>query len=143
LQPSPGQEPLEHFARSNFGHGIVTFHTHYLFRTEPGWDLVATGPFNAFKDNCHPLTGIIETDWLPYPFTMNWKLSKPGKVVFAENEPFCLIFPLIKQALTATQPEIHRLTDEPELFQQQESFRKQREEFMQRIRAGEETAIKQ
>ena len=38
---------LDHLVVSNFTHGIVTFHTGYLFQTEPGWNLLVTGPFNA------------------------------------------------------------------------------------------------
>src|SRR5882757_4206627 len=31
-------------AISHFGHGILTFHVNCLFRTEPGFDLMAQGP---------------------------------------------------------------------------------------------------
>ena len=94
LKPWPEGQHLDHFCRSNFSRGIVTFHLDYLFKTEPGWDLLATGPFNWPKDNAAPLTGIIESDWLPYPFTMNWQLLRPGRIVFEEDEPFCFIFPV-------------------------------------------------
>src|SRR5712672_2919778 len=50
-----------------FDDGIVTFQLSYLFRTEPGWDLVASGPWNRPKDGIGALTGVIETDWLPFP----------------------------------------------------------------------------
>ncbi|MBL8696910.1 MAG: 2OG-Fe(II) oxygenase [Alphaproteobacteria bacterium] len=143
LKPMPDGRPLEHFARSNFGHGIVTFHTDYIFQTPPGWDLLCTGPFNSPKDNCYPLTGIIETDWLPYPFTMNWRIMKPGKVVFEEGEAFCFIFPIPKQSLIDTQPEIHRLRDETELHRQHEQFRTSRQDFLDKMAAGDEGAKKQ
>ena len=74
LKSPPNNLTVEHFARSAFARGIVTFHLEYIFRTEPGWDMVATGPTNHFKDNVQPLTGIIETDWLPYPFAMSWQM---------------------------------------------------------------------
>jgi hypothetical protein len=143
LEEFPDKRPFEHFARTNFGHGIVTLHTDYIFRTEPGWDLLASGPYNMPKENCYALTGIIEADWLPYPFTMNWKLVKPGTVRFEAGEPFCFVYPIPKQALLETQPEIHRLADEPELLRQHEAFRVARDEFMKRVRAGEPAAIKQ
>src|SRR5439155_20119248 len=41
---------FEHFASSHFAYGIVTFHMSYLFRTEPGWNLMATGSPNWVKD---------------------------------------------------------------------------------------------
>ena len=78
LKPLPARQQLEHLCRSNFSRGVVTFHVNYLFKTEPGWDLLATGPFNRPKDNIAPLTGIMESDWLPYPFTMNWQVLRPG-----------------------------------------------------------------
>src|SRR5438445_703157 len=69
LSPLPFGRPVEHFCRSHFSRGIATFHVDYIFQTDDGWDLFATGPLNRPKDNAYPLTGIIETDWLPYPFT--------------------------------------------------------------------------
>jgi hypothetical protein len=143
LKPLPGGRPIEHFCRSNFSHGIVTFHLDYIFRTDPGWDLLATGPFNQPKENACPLTGVIESDWLPYPFTMNWQVERPGRLVFEEDEPYCLIFPLPKHVLQDCQPEIYRLEDDPEFQRQHESFRASREEFMQRRRDGDPAVIAQ
>src|SRR5262249_10365563 len=57
---------------SHFGHGVLTFAVTGLFRTEANYDLVVTGPINAVKDGIQPLTGIVETDWSPFTFTMNW-----------------------------------------------------------------------
>jgi len=134
--------PLEDFVCSNFSRGVVTFHTDYIFRTPPGWDLMATGPFNDPKHGITPLTGIIETDWLPYPFTMNWQMTQAGTVRFEEGEPFCFVFPIPKQSLVATEAEIHRLADDDELFQQQEAFRLAREDLTRRIKAKEPEAVR-
>src|SRR6266851_4555185 len=41
-------------ASSHFGSGVLTFNVNALFRTEPGYDLAATGPFNQPKDEIHP-----------------------------------------------------------------------------------------
>jgi hypothetical protein len=143
LKPLPGNRPLEHFCRSNFSRGIATIHTDYLFVTEPGWDLVATGPVNDPKDNAYPLTGIMESDWLPYPFTMNWQIMRPGRVRFEEDEPFCFVFPVPKQALLDCEVEIHRLSDNAELSRQHDLFRNSRDEFMKRLQAGDQAAAKQ
>ncbi len=56
----------QHVVRSNFSRGIITFHTGFLFRTSPEWNLMATAPFNMPKKGVAPLTGIIESNWLPY-----------------------------------------------------------------------------
>jgi len=63
-------------AISHFGSGILTFHVPCLFRTDPGIDLYATGPVNRPKDGIAALSGIIETDWSPYTFTMNWLFTR-------------------------------------------------------------------
>ena len=139
-----GQAPdLGHFVNSHFTHGIVTFHTGYLFRTEPGWHLVTSGPANAPKDGIAPLTGLVETDWLPYPFTMNWLFTRAGSVRFEEGEPFCRVFPMPARSLVETEPEIHDLDQDPELQAQYRAWRERRDEFMARYRSGDPETLKQ
>ena len=86
--PHPG---FDDFVKSHFSRGTITFHTGYLFRTPPGWSIWTMGPPNHIKDGVQPLAGLVETDWLPFPFTMNWKFTRPGKVRFEKGEPFCFI----------------------------------------------------
>jgi hypothetical protein len=143
LKPMPGGRSIDQICRSHFSQGIMTFHVGYLFRTDPEWDLLATGPFNAPKENALPLTGIMETDWLPYPFTMNWQATRPGRIVFEEDEPFCSIFPVMKQALVDCKPEIRKLADDIELSRQYETFKEARAGFMQRLERGDAETMKQ
>lgn len=84
----------EGFFASHFGHGIVTIYLPWLFRTSPGYGLLVRGPTNSFKDSAAPLDGVVETDWAPYTFTMNWKLTKRATPVwFQKGEPLCMITP--------------------------------------------------
>ena len=80
--------------KSQFGQGIVTFGPPWLFRTPKEWDLFVKGPSNHWKPNCAPLEGVIETWWLPYTFTLNWKVVTPGVVTFARGEPLAQIVPV-------------------------------------------------
>ena len=80
--------------KSQFGTGIVTFSPPWLFRTPSGWDLYLKGPSNRWKPNCVPLEGVIETWWLNYTFTLNWKLVQPGTVVFARGESLGQLVPV-------------------------------------------------
>ncbi len=130
------------FAESHFSRGIVTFRTGYIFRTEPGWGLLVTGPLNHPKDGIAPLAGVVETDWLPYPFTMNWQLTRPGTVRFEKGEPFCLVYPVMQQALEQTQPEILDLETDPELTASYRAWREERDVFRVHARAGDEEALK-
>ena len=98
--PAPGGLSVEvdpRFAqaiKSQFGSGIVTFSPPWLFRTSSGWDLYVKGPSNRWKANCVPLEGVIETWWLNYTFTLNWKLVEPGVVGFAKGESLGQLVPV-------------------------------------------------
>jgi len=142
LTANDGYPRLSDFAVTHFAYGIVTFHLSYLFRTEPGWDLFATGPLNGGKDGIAPLTGVIETDWLPYPFTMNWQMTRPGRVRFKKGEPICLVYPVPASAVVDTEPEIRNLADDPDLMEQALAWKDRRDEFMQRFNSGDQSARK-
>ena len=115
---------------THFGSGILTFHTGYLFQTEPGHNLWVQGPTNALKDAIQPLTGVIETDWSPYTFTMNWKFTRSGQAVrFEKGEPFCFLFPLSRDLIDGTEPEIRNLDDSPELRDRYRAWTESRNSF--------------
>jgi hypothetical protein len=130
------------FCRSHFSSGIVTFHTDYIFRTDDAWDLLATGPFNSPKEGIYPLTGIIESNWLPYPFTMNWQLTRPGTIVFEKDEPFCFIFLIKKRSVLDCRPEIHDIVADPELAERHQTFAVARNGFMERFHASDENTLR-
>jgi hypothetical protein len=103
-------------ASSHFGAGVLTFNVNGLLRTEPGYDLMVTGPFNRPKDAIQPLTGIVETDWAPFTFTMNWKFTrKHTPVAFEKGEPFCMLFPVQRGLVEAVEPEMRALASDPEV----------------------------
>ena len=102
-------------ASSHFGHGVLTFGVNGLFRTEPGYDLVVTGPINSVKDGIQPLTGIVETDWSPFTFTMNWLFTrKHTPVAFEHGDPICMIFPVPRNMIEQVEPEFRSLASDPE-----------------------------
>ena len=136
LRRDDATPPPAHQVATHFGYGIVTFHLSYLFRTEPGWDLVASGPWNRPKDGIAALTGVIETDWLPYPFTMNWQMTRPGTVRFERDEPVCTIFPVRRGTLAAVEPEIVALDDHPEVAEQLRDWQQRRAQFARDLYAA-------
>jgi len=114
LATGAGSAPL--VASSHFGAGVLTFNVNGLFRTEPGWDLFVTGPLNAPKDAIQPLTGIVETDWAPFTFTMNWKFTrKLAPVAFERGEPFCMFFPVMRGLVDGVEPEMRPLESDPDV----------------------------
>jgi hypothetical protein len=128
---------------SHFGHGILTFHTGYLFRTEPGVAVWARGAPNLPKDGIAPLDGVIETDWLTFTFTMNWQFTRPGRIVFEKDEPFCFITPIEYRALDSIEPEILSIHQDPHLLESFQAWRDARRDFNRRLREQDPDAVKQ
>ena len=120
-----GQAPV-----AIFGQGVLTFHVDGLFRTPPGYSLWVSGPPNAGKDGISPLSGLIETDWSPYSFTMNWRFTRPNHPIrFEENEPFCFLFPVERALVEQVRPRIAPLEEAPDLKRQFEAWSASRDKF--------------
>ncbi|MES1202631.1 MAG: DUF6065 family protein [Pseudomonadota bacterium] len=133
IDPDDDFPALSRFATSHFTQGVLTFHTGYLFRTEPGWDLWTGGAPNHIKDGLQPLTGIVETDWLPFPFTMNWHFTRPGMVSFKKGEPFCFVMPVPHASVEQFEPVLKRLEAEPALLAEYSAWRDSRTGFLQKL----------
>ena len=131
-------------AISHFGAGVLTFHIMCLFRTEPGYDLYVTGPVNNPKDAIYALSGIIETDWAPYTFTMNWRFTRPGKVVrFDAGEPFIHFFPMKRGEIEAFEPTATSIENEPELRDALAKWEESRNKFNHDLSIPDSEARKQ
>jgi hypothetical protein len=110
------EEGMQAPAISHFGSGVLTFHLNCLLRTEPGFDLMVQGPVNRPKDAIAPLQGIVETDWAPYTFTMNWLFTQPEiDVEFEKGEPFCHFFPVRRGEVETFEPEFRALSADADL----------------------------
>ncbi|WP_420479792.1 DUF6065 family protein [Brevundimonas sp. FT23028] len=140
IKLDPGTDPKK-APVSEFGNGILTFHVDGIMRTSEGWNLWVGGPPNAFKDGIAPLSGIIETDWSPYTFTMNWRFTRPDVWVrFEENEPFCFFFPTPRGAVAGLKPELRPMEDEPELLRTYDAWSASRAEFQEWARRTKPSA---
>lgn len=121
---------------SLFGQGVLTFHIQALFRTPPGWDLWITGSPNRPKDGIAPLSAVVETDWSPYTFTMNWQFTRRNRLVrFRENEPVCFIFPVQRGVLEGVRPKLVPMESDPALMKQFHAWSRSRSEFQARVAA--------
>lgn len=135
--------PAENVVNSHFREGVFTFHVGYLFRTPPGWGVWVSGPPNEPKDGVYPLSGLVETDWLPFPFTMNWRFTRPGRVRFEKDEAFAFITLMEHKKLEEVQPTIRMLDDNIALKSDYDDWAKSRADFMQRLASGEENALRE
>lgn len=115
---------------SHFGGGIVTVSLPWLFRTSPGTALWVGGVPNRPVPGVAPLEGVIETEWAPYTFTMNLKLTDAGRVVYFDpGQPVCMIRPVTFAPLESMSLRYDDIRNNPELRQRFEQWRRQRLDF--------------
>lgn len=115
---------------SHFGSGILTFPIDALLRTEPGIGLWVSGPPNSPKDGIMPLSGLVETDWAPMTFTMNWRFTRPDHVIrFEAGEAICFFFPLDRGLIGRHQPQSRPITEDAALEAAHRGWRQGRRAF--------------
>jgi len=130
-------------AASHFGHGVLTFHTGYIVRTEKDVATLARGAPNWPRAGISPLEGLVETDWLPFTFTMNWMFTAPGTVRFRSGEPFCFLLPVDIGAVEAREPRIMAIDEAPEVAAGFAEWSSLRRDFNARLAARDPDAAKE
>lgn len=119
-----------------FGQGVLTFHVQAILRTPPGTDLWLSGPPNACKDGIAPLSGLIETDWSPYTFTMNWRFTRPNLPVhFRAGEPIGFFFPVPRGGVERHTARIASIDENPALKAEFEAWSASRDAFQRAVAA--------
>ena len=118
---------------SHFGNGIITFSSlNFILRTSKGTNVFIKGPTNRFKPNAQALEAIIEADWLPYTFTLNWKIVKPNETVFFEkNEPIANFFPIPRGYIESFDAEEMKLQESDELYREHKQWVDKRAEIIE------------
>jgi hypothetical protein len=116
---------------SHFGHGVITWSIPFLFRTPPGFNLLVRGPANYPKHGVACLEGIVETDWAPATFTINWKFTRRRVwTTFAKGEPLCCLVPQRRGELDEFVPRVLPISRAPaELLDHYHAWREQRADF--------------
>jgi hypothetical protein len=127
--------------KSHFGTGVITWDIPFLFRTPPEYGLVVTGPANHDRDHITPLDAFIRSDWLPFPFTMNWRITKADVAIrFKAGEPIARIYPYPLALLDEMQLELHNLAEDPEFNRRFLAWGKQRKQNYQQRSQVQATA---
>jgi len=128
---------------SHFGHGILTWNLPFLFRTPPGFNLLVRGPANNPKHGVTCLEGIVETDWAPATFTLNWRFTRRRVwVTFRKKEPLCFLVPQRRGELDRFVPRIVPIdAAPPDLRASYRAWAKDRHQFNQDLqRTGSRAA---
>jgi hypothetical protein len=132
----------EHQAVSNFAHGILTFDVGYIFRTAMDFHLLVTGPSNAGKDGVAPMTAVVESDWLPYSFTVNYRFTRPGRVRWQAGDAYAQICVVRANVQERIQPIVRRLDENPQLAADHAAWRERRTDLRARIAAADPAALR-
>jgi hypothetical protein len=82
------------FAASEFGHGILSVVPDFVVRTSKNISLYVRGVPNQIATGLQALDAIVETDWLPFTFTFNYKFLKPGRLTIKKDQPLFTFFPI-------------------------------------------------
>jgi hypothetical protein len=121
-------------ASSQFGSGILTWEIPFLFRTSPGYNLLARGPANWWKDGAVALEGLVETDWSVATFTMNWRLTIPRRQVrFEPEDPICMLVPQRRGELESFDTALRDLRERPALEAQYRAWERTRDDALARL----------
>jgi hypothetical protein len=140
-----GTKKVKTLVESHFGSGILTFNLGIVISTCPDYDLWVTGPVNEFKDGIQALSAVIETYWMPFIFTMNWKFTRPNlRVRFEKDEPFCFFFPIEHGLLERFNPRFKQISENTDL-ERQYNFAFGRRAFLPvlKLLKGEELKIEE
>lgn len=128
---------------SHFGYGVLTFTLGYLFRTSKAHNIWVKGPCNQPKDGIAALEGVIETDWTPFTFTMNWQFTRRRhKVRFEKGETVASVLPYPRHYLGKFVPRLKNINDDPKLYAQYVKWREDRIAFNNELKNPDSEAAK-
>ena len=130
------------YASSHFGSGILTFGIPLLFKTTLGWGIYVSGPSNLFIDGMFPLEAIVETNWSPFTFTMNYKITRTNhKIKIPKYHPICRISPIQLNLNEKTNLKLKYLEEYPELEKDHVEWVEERKKFIDDERKGNERML--
>jgi hypothetical protein len=118
------------FARSEFGFGVLTISVDFILRTDPNVSTYIRGVPNFIKDGIQPLDAVVETDWLPFTFTYNFKFTRHARVEFKKGEPLFCFFPIYRNFAEDAEISIRQIQSDPYFFKQYTDYANSREGYL-------------
>jgi hypothetical protein len=118
------------FAKSEFGHGVLTISVDFVLRTEPNISTYIRGVPNFIKDGIQPLDAIVETDWLPFTFTYNFKFTRHARVEFKKGEPLFSFFPIIRDFAEGSEIYTTTIDSDPVFLKQYLEYSGSRDHYL-------------
>lgn len=79
---------------SYFGYGTFSIAPDFIITTPESYSTYVRGVPNKNYKIVTPTDAIVETDWLPYPFTYTFFFTEPGVVEFKKGDELFSFFPV-------------------------------------------------
>ena len=114
-------------ASSDFGHGILSIIPDFVVKTSKKHSLYIRGIPNQIANGLQPLDAIVETDWLPFTFTFNFKFVRPGKLIIKKDQPIFTFFPIERGFIESFEAIESRIENDEELYSDYKKYSKLRE----------------
>lgn len=84
---------------SHFGSATFTINVDFIIKTPENYSLYIRGLPNKEYGILKPLDAIVETDWLPFTFTYNFKFLDTGVYEFKKGDPLFSFFPILRNTV--------------------------------------------
>lgn len=120
------ETPPHNIASSEFGHGILSIVPDFVIRTNENVSIYVRGVPNQIASGLQPLDAIVETDWLPFTFTFNYKFVKPGKLTIKKDQPLFTFFPIERNYIETFEARETHIENDKEFFEDYMSYSKLR-----------------
>jgi hypothetical protein len=115
---------------SHFGNATFTINLDFIIKTPKEYSLYIRGVPNKDYGILTPLDAIVETDWLPFTFTYNFKFSDTGIVEFREGEELFSFFPIKRDSVENFSITAKSIKDDPDLMKDYIELSRSRDEAL-------------
>jgi hypothetical protein len=112
----PDFDKYRHSFNSHFANRVFTINHDFIVTTPENYSLYIRGVPNKEYGILRPLDAIVETDWLPFTFTYNFRFMEIGTVHFKKGEPLFCFFPVERNTVENFKIKEKNIKENPELL---------------------------
>jgi hypothetical protein len=121
------------FADSQFGSGILTVSPDFIVKTPENVSLYIRGIPNKGIQGLQSLDAIVETDWLPFTFTYNYRFLQPGTIRVEKDQPLFCFFPINRGEVEDYTLVSKSVSDNEEFLQKYHEYRDSRQGYLDKL----------
>jgi hypothetical protein len=123
-------EEFKHVVSSHFANGTFTINLDFIIQTPKGYSTYIRGVPNKEYGIVKALDAIVETDWLPFTFTYNFKFIDSGIVEFKKGEELFSFFPIKRNTIENFSIISQNITKNKEFLKDYLNFSRSRSEAL-------------